>query len=48
MKSLMKMVTLNMIVIKPLQGSFNRSKEISRKDVVAKECLWQGSQTRSP
>jgi len=48
MESLMKTVTLNMIVIKPLQGSFNRSKEISRKDVVAKECLLQGFQTRSP
>jgi len=47
MESLMKTVTLNMIVIKPLQGSFNRSKEISRKDVVAKECLLQGFQTRS-
>jgi len=32
----MKTVMLNMIVIKPLQCSFNRNKQISRKNVVIK------------
>jgi len=36
-------------VIKPSQGRSDRNKQIPRKNaIVAKQCLWQGSQTRGP